>query len=166
MTLANFDATLYRDYVFTRVIPAIKEFPSTHKHVILQQKNATRHGAITDKLLAHVSFDGWHFVLRREPPNSLDLNVLDLVLFSSIQALQYTPVSRMIDDVAQATFVTFDQQEVEKLQNVFLTYQDVMKLVLEHHEDNQFRLPRMGMDALRRAGTLMANASCPAALVI
>ncbi|RHY21519.1 hypothetical protein DYB32_009794 [Aphanomyces invadans] len=50
-TLANVDATLYREYGITRVIPAIEEnFPSTHKHAILQQP----HGAITDEVLAHV----------------------------------------------------------------------------------------------------------------
>ncbi|ETV90943.1 hypothetical protein H310_14357 [Aphanomyces invadans] len=62
-TLANVDATLYRDYVVTRVISAIMEkFPNTHKHIILKQDNATPHAAITDKVMAHVSTtDGTSF---------------------------------------------------------------------------------------------------------
>ncbi|KAH9159317.1 hypothetical protein AeNC1_019086 [Aphanomyces euteiches] len=41
-TLVNVNAEVYRDYVVTKVVPAIKAtFPSVNKHVILQHDNAT-----------------------------------------------------------------------------------------------------------------------------
>ncbi|RHY49893.1 hypothetical protein DYB30_010956 [Aphanomyces astaci] len=62
---------------------------------------------------------------------------------------------------AAATVTAFG----EKLDNVFLTFQAVMRLVLEHNGDNQFRLPHMNKAAMRRAGTLMANVICPVSLL-
>ncbi|ETV69424.1 hypothetical protein H257_14809 [Aphanomyces astaci] len=86
------------------VIPAIKaSLPSANKRVVLQHDNATPHGAITDSALAAVSTDGWTFVMRRQPPNSPDLNVLDLGFFASIQSLQYKKMSRSVDDVVRHT---------------------------------------------------------------
>ncbi|RHY23533.1 hypothetical protein DYB32_009153 [Aphanomyces invadans] len=89
-TLFNVNAVVCRAYVISRVIPAIKaKFPSRNKHVVLHHDNATPHAAITDELLATVFTDGWTFVVWCQPPNSPDLNVLDLGFFASIQSLQY-----------------------------------------------------------------------------
>ncbi|KAF0709448.1 hypothetical protein AaE_012882 [Aphanomyces astaci] len=161
-TLVNVDGELYRDYVMTRVIPAIKAcFPSMNKHVMLQHDNATPHKVITDEVLACVSTDGWTFVVRSQPPNSPDLNVLDLGFFASIQALQYKFESHSVDDVIRATLAAFALLESDKLVDAFLTLQAVMRLVLENNGGNQFRLPHLGKKALRRAGKLMTNVSCP-----
>ncbi|RHY42109.1 hypothetical protein DYB30_006817 [Aphanomyces astaci] len=157
---------LYRDYVITRVVPAIKaKFPSVNKRVVLQHDNATPHGAITDAILACVSTDGWTFVVQRQPPNSPDLNVLDLGYFASIQSLQNKVVSHSIDDVIQSTLAFFEALSSEKLENVFHTFQAVMRLVLEHNGSNHFPLSHLKKDAKRRAGTLSANLSCPASLL-
>ncbi|RHY37225.1 hypothetical protein DYB30_010981 [Aphanomyces astaci] len=53
----------------------------------------------------------------------------------------------------------------EKLSNVFLTLQAVMRLVLEHHGGNGFKLPHLHKDAMKRAGTLMENVSCPVSVL-
>ncbi|KAF0695539.1 Aste57867_13656 [Aphanomyces stellatus] len=165
-TLVNVNADVYQDYVINKVIPAIKEnFPSAHRRVVLQQDNATPHRSISDASLASVSTDGWTFVVRRQPPNSPDLNVLDLGFFASIQALQYKSVSRTVDDVIQATMTAFVTLSSVKLEDVFLTLQAVMRLVLENDGDNHFRLPHLNKSAKRRSGTLMANVECPAALL-
>ncbi|RHY91802.1 hypothetical protein DYB31_016634, partial [Aphanomyces astaci] len=165
-TIVNVDAVLYRDYVITRVVPAIKaKFPSVNKRVVLQHDNATPHGAITDAILACVSTDGWTFVVQRQPPNSPDLNVLDLGYFASIQSLQNKVVSHSIDYVIQSTLVSFEALSSEKLENVFHTFQAVMRLVLEHNGSNHFPLSHLKKDAKRRAGTLSANLSCPASLL-
>ncbi|RHY75155.1 hypothetical protein DYB38_007889 [Aphanomyces astaci] len=165
-TIVNVNAVLYRDYVITRVVPAIKaKFPSVNKRVVLQHDNATPHGAITDAILACVSTDGWTFVVQRQPPNSPDLNVLDLGYFASIQSLQNKVVSHSIDDVIQSTLASFEALSSEKLENVFHTFQAVMRLVLEHNSSNHFPLSHLKKDAKRRAGTLSANLSCPASLL-
>ncbi|ETV78648.1 hypothetical protein H257_08139 [Aphanomyces astaci] len=163
-TLVNVDAVVYRDYVITRVIPAIKAcFPSANNRVVLQHDNASLHRSITDEVLACMSTDGWKFVVRRQPPNSPDLNVLYLGFFASIQSLQYK--SRSIDDVIRSTLPAFQALSSDKLDNEFVTFQAVMRLVLEHKGDNHFRLPYLTKDALRRAGTPMVNVTSPASLL-
>ncbi|ETV90435.1 hypothetical protein H310_14779 [Aphanomyces invadans] len=159
-TLVNVDAEVYRDYIFTRVIPAIKgKFPTSTKRVVIQHDNATPHGGITNEDLASVSTDGWTFVLRRQPPNSPDLNVLDLGFFASIQSLQYKLVSRSVDDVIRATLVAFELCDSESLAKVFLTLQAVMRLIVEHGGGNQYRLPHLRKDAMRRVAAQTASIS-------
>ncbi|ETV92987.1 hypothetical protein H310_12971, partial [Aphanomyces invadans] len=109
--------------------------------VVLLHDNVLPHSVITEAVLAAVSLDGWTFVLRRQLPNSPDLNVLDQVFFASIQALQYKVVSHSIDDVVRSTLEAFEALSVETLENVFLTLKAVLRLVLEHQGDNRFRLP-------------------------
>ncbi|RHZ12517.1 hypothetical protein DYB26_009773, partial [Aphanomyces astaci] len=108
--LVNVDAAVYRDYVMNKVVPAIKPtFPSANKRVVLQHDNATPHGSITDAALASVSTGGLMFVMRRQPPDSPDQNVLDLGFFASIQSLQYKKMSRTEDDVIRNTLEAFDE---------------------------------------------------------
>ncbi|KAF0687490.1 Aste57867_20762 [Aphanomyces stellatus] len=108
-TLVSVSALVYRDYVLNKVIPAIEEkFPSGKKRVVLQHDNATPHASIDDATLASVSTDGWTFDVRRQPPNSPDLNVLDLGFFASIQSLQYKVISYSIDGVIDATLLAFE----------------------------------------------------------
>ncbi|ETV96259.1 hypothetical protein H310_10438 [Aphanomyces invadans] len=158
MTLVNVDGATYRDFVLHQVVPAIKSrFPSKTKRVILQHDNATPHATIDDGVLAEVSTDNWVFMVRRQPPNSPDLNVLDLGYFASIQALQYKTFSRSVDDVIGSTLCAFEALSVETLGNVFLILQAAMRQVLEHEGNNDFKIPHMKKDTLRRCGSLMAN---------
>ncbi|ETV96587.1 hypothetical protein H310_10288 [Aphanomyces invadans] len=149
------------------IVPAIKAlFPSTNKRVVRQQDNATPHRCIIDAALASVSTHGWTFVIRRRPPNSPDLNVLDLGFFASIQSLQLKKVSRTVDEVIQYILAACDELSYEKLENVFLIFQAVMRLLLEHGGNNNYVMPRLKMAAMRRAGLLMSNVSCPVYLLL
>ncbi|ETV69493.1 hypothetical protein H257_14860 [Aphanomyces astaci] len=155
------------DYIINKVIPAIKaSFPSANKRVVLQHDNATPHASITDAELEAVSTDGWKFVLRRQPPNSPDLNALDLGFFASIQSLQYKSMSRTVYDVIRSTLAAFEELSFEKLESVFFTFQSVMRLILEHDGGNHYVLPHLKKAAVRRAGLLMQNVSCPVSLLL
>ncbi|KAF0704090.1 hypothetical protein AaE_015111 [Aphanomyces astaci] len=168
-TLVNVNAEEYQNFVLNRVLPAIKaKMPSVSKRVVIQHDNASPHASVSDGVLDAIQghfADGWEFRVRRQPPNSPDLNVLDLGFFASIQALQYKSVSRTVDDVIRSTLAAFDELSEEKLDNVFLTLQAVMRIVLEHNGDNHFRLPHLHKEAMRRAGTLVANVACPVSLL-
>ncbi|KAF0696860.1 Aste57867_12416 [Aphanomyces stellatus] len=151
-TLVNVSGDVYRKYTVQKVIPAIlSKFPSESKRVILQYDNATLHASVPD--------------VRRQPPNNQDLNVLDLGFVASIQSLQYKVVIHTVDDVIHATLLAFAVLSVEKLENVFLTLQAVMRLILEHDSGNHFKLSHLKKDTLRRAGALMANLTCPVSLL-
>ncbi|ETW07099.1 hypothetical protein H310_01742 [Aphanomyces invadans] len=88
-----------------------------------------------------------------------------LGFFASIQSLQSKVVSRSVDGVISLTLAAFLALCSEKLGNVFLAFQAVMRLVLEHNGDNRFRLPHLKKDTMRRAGTLMTNVTCPVSLL-
>ncbi|RHY17568.1 hypothetical protein DYB32_010496, partial [Aphanomyces invadans] len=150
-TLVNVDAAVYREFMTTRVVPAIKAlFPSANQRVVYQHDNPTPHRAITnEEVLASVSTDGWTFVERRQPPNSPDLNVLDLGFFCVDPVARYKMVSRSIDGVILSTLAAFQALSSEKIENVYLTLQIVMCLVIEHNVGNQFRLPHLKKDDLR-----------------
>ena len=67
------------------VIPAIKaKFPSSCKNqpLYIQLDNARPHTVRVDKLIEEqnrTSNDGWNILIKRQPPNSPDMNILDLV---------------------------------------------------------------------------------------
>ncbi|KAF0698312.1 Aste57867_11065 [Aphanomyces stellatus] len=162
----NIDAVVYLDFVVNKVIPAIKrKFPSSNKRVVLQHDNATPHSSVTTASLSRVSTDGWKFVVKCQPAQSPDLNVLDLGFFASIQSLQYKVVSQTVEDVIQVTLLAFQVLCPQKLSDVFLTLQAVMRLVLEHNGDNHFKLPHLNKDALRRDGCIPTNLMCSLALL-
>ncbi|XP_074289083.1 uncharacterized protein LOC141614225 [Silene latifolia] len=80
-----------KDMIINRVLPAIKaKWPSNvSKRIIIQQDNARPHFRNDDLDFKRVATsDGWEIELAYQTPNSLDLNVLDLGFFRSIQSLQ------------------------------------------------------------------------------
>jgi hypothetical protein len=161
----NVTAEIYHQFFLDKVIPAIKnKMPDNNKNVIFQHDNATPHGSITTGLLKGVSTDGWCCAVKPQPPNSPDLNVLDLGFFASIQSLQNKVTCRSIDDIVNASQQAFDQLSAETLDDVFHTLQSVMLLALEHHGGNRFKIPHKGKKRLRRRGELARNLLCPLAL--
>ncbi|XP_074265511.1 uncharacterized protein LOC141587948 [Silene latifolia] len=80
-----------KDMLINIVLPAIKaKWPSTaSKHIIIQHDNARPHIDNSDPdFRAAATADGWNIELKNQPPNSPDLNVLDLGFFRAIQSLQ------------------------------------------------------------------------------
>jgi len=66
---------------------------------------------------------GWSIQLKNQPPNSPDLNILDLGFFNTIQSLQYEKAPRGIDELIAAAVDSFHGITSEKLDNSFLTLQ-------------------------------------------
>ncbi|KAJ0399017.1 hypothetical protein ATCC90586_009022 [Pythium insidiosum] len=78
---------VYKEYLITHVIPAIKD-------------NTTPHRELNDPdIVAAGSSDGWDIRLLNQPPRSPDLNVLDLGYFAFIQSLQYQKPCRTLPDL-------------------------------------------------------------------
>ena len=78
--------------LITNVLPSIRaKWPANlSKHIYVQQDNAKPHIAPNDTEFLNESMkDGFYIELVQQPPNSPDMNVLDLGFFRSIQALQY-----------------------------------------------------------------------------
>ena len=149
------------------VIPAIKEkWPDGHKTIYIQQDNAKPHSASCDNKLQESALeDGWDIQLKRQPPNSPDLNVLDLGFFASIQSLQHQDSPSNIDELIESVQKAFASQKREAADNIFLSLQQAMTGVLTVRGDNTYKLNHMGKDKLRRAGLLPVSIQCDAEII-
>jgi len=74
-------------------IPAIKtKFPSRCKNrpLYIQLDNARPHTVCVDELIEQLNRwwnNGWNIQIKRQPPNSPDMNILDLGIFKHLQSL-------------------------------------------------------------------------------
>ncbi|ETL90022.1 hypothetical protein L917_11151 [Phytophthora nicotianae] len=108
--------------VLTRNIGSINR--DVLKEFLLEKDNAKPHVSPHDPdIVAAGTADGWNIRLFYQPPNSPDLNVLDLGFFSSIQAIQLEIPLYCVDDLIAAVVSAFDVLPHTTLNDVFLTLQ-------------------------------------------
>ena len=79
--------------------------------------------------------------IRRQPPSSPDLNVLDLGYFQSIQSLQQRTRSLTVSDLVANVEKSYEELPPAKLTDIFLTWQLVMLKIIENEGDNTYQLP-------------------------
>lgn len=95
------------DYIINKVIPAIKsKYPrahSPHINIRLQHDNAPAHFNNNDPLWTLMNDEqvGWSFIIKEQPPNSLDTAILDLSFVASTQSIQWgmNPASNIRTDI-------------------------------------------------------------------
>ena len=88
--------------------------------IYIQQDNAKPHIAVDDaEFLQEAPQDGFDIRLRFQPPNSPDLNVLDLGFFRAIQSLQEQEVLGNINELVRAVETSFERMSSHELNNVF-----------------------------------------------
>ncbi|VFQ68065.1 unnamed protein product [Cuscuta campestris] len=148
-----------RSMMIQQLLPAISaKWPGTSKQVIIQQDNAKPHIDINDPEFVSASKEGdWDIQLQFQPPNSPDLNVLDLGFFRSIDALSDKTAPRSMRELITNVTMSYDQLTAHTLNNVFLTYQEVMGEVLKQKGGNDYKIPHMGKERLARQGMLPEN---------
>ncbi|XP_074321429.1 uncharacterized protein LOC141657936 [Silene latifolia] len=146
-----------KDMLINQVIPAIKaQWPSTcSKHILIQQDNARPHINNKDADFRRAGTeDGWNIEFTHQPPNSPDLNVLDLGFFRAIQSLQQKKKSKVVKDLVDNTMKAFEELEVKKLNYVFITLQACMLEIMKLKGGNDYPLPHMHKSKLAAAGLL------------
>ena len=100
------------------------------------------------------SLDGFNFVIRNQPPNSPDFNVLDLGFFRALQSAQHQYVAKNLDDLIASVNMAFEFMPYTALLKVFLSLQNCMIETLKCEGGNFYKLPHMGKDKMIRKGTL------------
>ncbi|VFQ65765.1 unnamed protein product [Cuscuta campestris] len=149
------EPTVNRDVMkrmlLTNLIPAIKQkWPGSSRDIIIQQDNAKPHVDGNDPEIVAAAQEGdWNIQLKFQPPNSPDLNVLDLGFFRSIDSVQDQTAPRSLTDLVKFVTTAFEELSHDKLNNVFLTLQGVMGEILSHNGGNQFKIPHMGKSAIK-----------------
>ena len=95
-----------------------------------------------------------------QPPNSPDFNVLDLVFFNSVQALQHQYTPKNIYDLVAITEGEFSDLDSMKLNNVFLSYNLAMESSMMVGGGNNYKLHHIGKAKLHREGRLPIDIRC------
>lgn len=150
--------------VYTRmfrelVIPAIIEkwpHDRNRRCIRIQQDNAPGHFSNVefDELLEGFNTRGLQIGMYCQPPNSPDLNILDLGFFASLQSMVYKVPSQNCDAMIETVKEKFAVYPPYKLRNVFLTLQNVMNSIIEVNGGNDYDIQHMGKQTLERHGLL------------
>lgn len=117
---------VYRSCLLEQVLPEIrKKWPLFSSPTIyIQQDNARPHISVNDEEFIEAGRqEEFDIKLVCQPPNSPDLNVLDLGFFRSIQALQHQEAPRNIDELLAAVKKAFDELSSDCMNKVFLSWQ-------------------------------------------
>lgn len=158
-----------KSFLIQKVIPAIHEkWPRSEnaETIFIQQDNARTHVPPTDPdLIAALSQTDLHIEVICQPPNSPDLNILDLGFFRAIQALQQKMGARTVLDLLHAVEKAFYEYSTIKLNYVWLTLQLCMKETMKLGGGNRYKIPHIKKEQLRRLGCLPKQISCETTLV-
>lgn len=154
---------VYSAALVEKVFPAIRtKFPfQKHVKVRLQQDNARPHISPDDGYaLQSTSSGSVKIELVCQPPNSPDMNVLDLGFFNSIQSMQLRTYSNSVRQLVDNVNRAYENYPSSKVTDVFITYQSVLEDTLRVNGDNNFKLRhglKSGMNADQKSAF---NLSC------
>ena len=155
---------VYRWFLINKVLSTIKEkWPreSVGETIYIQQDNAPCHIRVDDaEFCAAASEGGFDIRLTCQPPNSPDLNALDLGFFSAIQSLQQREVTRTVNELIQAVQNAFDTFSSIDSNKIFLSLQLGMIEIMKAKGNNDYKAPHMQKDALFRQDKLPTTLDC------
>ena len=91
MVLPAVTQSVSRDYMINFLLPAIRQrWPAAERGttIWIQHDNAKTHIPVDDpEFVVAAQAEGWDIRLRCQPPNSPDLNILDLGFFAALQSI-------------------------------------------------------------------------------
>ncbi|KAF7147220.1 hypothetical protein RHSIM_Rhsim03G0157600 [Rhododendron simsii] len=160
---------IIRKCLIEKVLPAIRaKWPRGNgiETILIQQDNARPHIREFDaEFLEEASKDGFDIRLSFQPPNSPDLNVLDLGFFRAIQSLQYQKAPKNIDELVSVVVSAFEELSPQTLDNVFLTLQACMIEIMKVNGGIGYKVPHIGKGGLMRDDNLPTQLQCDHDLV-
>ena len=167
-TLITKTVKVYRDtmrsYMISKVLWAIKtRWPreDAGRTIWIQQDNARTHVPVEDEEFARaVAQSGLDIHLINQPPNSPNMNVLDLGFFASLQSKTNTTSSRNLDELIANVENEFRKYDVNDLRNVFLTLQGCLIEAMKAGGGNKYKIPHMNKERLEALGLLPRALNC------
>ena len=148
----------YRTFLIEKVLPAINQKWPLHERqnpIKIQQDNAKPQIAPTNESYLNAAQAlNLNVQLTCQPPNSPDLNVLDLGFFHSIQSLQHTASPTTIEELVAAVVNSYNALNHTTLNDIFLTLQTVMEACILHDGNNNFKTPHVYKRRLENGGQL------------
>jgi hypothetical protein len=89
-----------------------------------------------------------------QPPNSLNLNILDLGLFNAMQAAYWNHSPKNSIDIIKMVEKTYNEYPANKINRVFVTLQAIFDTIIKEQGNNQFKIPHLGKEKLEKEGRL------------
>ncbi|WVZ90174.1 LOW QUALITY PROTEIN: hypothetical protein U9M48_036501, partial [Paspalum notatum var. saurae] len=124
------DRDTSRSFLISKVLPAIQaKWPQQGRHetIWIQQDNAPSHVRSDDEQFnIAVQQTGLDIRLINQPPNSPNMNCVDLGFFASLRSLAFRRVSRNLDELIENVEKEFSEYNPCTLRRVFLTLQGCM----------------------------------------
>lgn len=158
-----------RTFLIEKVLPAIREkWPKdcVRDPIFIQQDNARTHIDHNDAEFCEAAkLGGFDIRLMCQPPNSPDLNVLNLGFFSAIQSLQYKEAPKTIDELVSAVERSFEAFSAVQSNRVFLTLQSCMIEIMKTRGSNNYKIPHIKKAILQREGQLPTQMKCDPSIV-
>jgi hypothetical protein len=147
-----------RNYLCELVIPAIQDkWPDEDvgRTIFIQQDNAKPHVLPNDEgfrqAVAQTDLD---IKLLQQPPNSPDLNALDLGFFRSLESHTDTRAPNNIRELIEGVEEEYNNYEVDKLSRTFVTLQSCMIGVMENGGGIDYEISHMNKNRLQAEGSL------------
>jgi hypothetical protein len=160
---------IMRSFMIEKVLPAIKDKWPTEDSchpIFIQQDNARTHIDINDQEFCEAAKEGGFDIrLMCQPPNSPDLNILDLGFFAAIQLIQQKFVSRTIDELVNAVVDSFEAYLTIFSNLIFISLQARMVEIMKIKGCNNYKIPHIKKATLERENNLPIAIKCDHALV-
>ncbi len=141
----NVTKELYTEYLQNKLFPAIKaRFPFQRgEEVYVQQDNAPSHvsPSAMQAIQQAQSNTQNRIQLVCQPPNSPDLNVLDLGFFRSIQSMQQHQQCHSITDLIKSVEEAYNNYSYDKLSDIFISFQTILHSTMNANGGNRYELP-------------------------
>lgn len=103
---------------------------------------------------AAVAQTGLDIRIMHQPPNSPDMNVLDLGFFASLQSLTLRTNCKNIDELVQNVQMEYADYDADSVNRVFLTLQACCIEVMMARGGNGYKIPHMNKARMEQLGTL------------
>jgi hypothetical protein len=114
-----------RSYLISKLLHAIvAKWPRQNRNrtIWIQRDNVRTHVPVDDEhFVVAATQIGLDIRLMNQPPNSPDVNCLDLGFFVSLQSLTYDTKCRNMDDLIANVLKKFDEYDSTLIRRVFLT---------------------------------------------
>ena len=152
-----------------KLLPSIKEkWPreDSKNSIFIQQDNARTHVPCDDEEFCRAATqDGFGIRLMYQPPNSPDINVLDLGFFSAIQSLHYKKCLKTTDELVSSVMRLYEDFSVVKSNRIFLTLQLSMVDTMILKGSNNYKIEHLNKEMLERQGRLPSVIRCDPLLI-
>ena len=142
--------------IIDKLIPSIVDvFMGDTSTITIQLDGDSAHNVDDDMdVFRSITASNLPIRLTKKPPQSPDLNVLDLGYFTSIKGLQQKKDCEDVKDLVTTVIESYEDLDVSKLTNVWITLQIVMLAILRVGGNNAYTLPHIKKQKMEREGKL------------